>query len=136
MSKKLSYNLETLFAALHRRHPALYGITIRHHDQSVKAGSNEIVIKATVGDKMLAAFKGYEASVETTYRSSTNEPSQNDAIESAIRESVQNATPGCVDELKLFNDLVIEPSMDTDRSDSKNQRRRVVRFQVFAKEKS
>jgi hypothetical protein len=84
---RLAYNLERMFISMHKRHPALNGITLSHRDKPSKAAENEIVVSVTIGNRNLAGFGGYEFEA-TSFIRSLKDPERQATIADALAESI------------------------------------------------
>jgi len=134
---RLEYAVEELVIQLHQRDSRLTGFKFSHKDEDNSADVECVVVKAVRGERNEAGFKGYRVDVTSTLR--TNRPMKamrRGLIMDALADSVHSATPSCVDAMKLFTDLTMEPESSGERSNETNLRKNSRMFSFYAKAKS
>lgn len=131
----LEYALEDYFIELFRTDPRLKGKQIVHSDRDGKAELNGIVVEATTGDLEADGVAGNRAEVVATWRGGSHSTAaRNDLIALAMIEAVQAANTRVTTAQQKFGYfLILNEEANTERPDTKNSRKRILKIPVIAK---
>lgn len=126
-----NYGIELL-----RTDPRLKGRNIVHSDNDARANSNAIVVTAVQGEAVLDGFAGYKGDLTFEYRGSIrSKAEQNDLAAAAITETILAApSRPTTAQLGFWTPIIlVNEEMSTERPDTKDFRRRVVKIPIIAK---
>jgi hypothetical protein len=135
-TNSLERAVETYFIELFRTDSRLKGKTIVHADHDGKAATNAIIVSAVQGEAELLGVAGHNLEVTCEYRGAIRESAAlNDLAAAAMSESIMNAqNRTTVSQKKLSGGLWIKTEdMKSDRPDTRNLRKRVIKIPVIAK---
>lgn len=130
---------EQFFLNVFANDPALKQVTMRHFDDQRRGEVDCIVVEATQGNHNLAGCKGYDVIVTAEYRSGTNVAAQNDSVADAMSQAIYDDSAGSMAMKRSaikglgFSDFIIDDEMTSDRTNTKNMRKRVKKFPLIVK---
>ncbi len=129
----LAVNLETWgIAVLVATGVFPVGYAIDHYSALERANMDRVTVRATIGDRELAGFDGWNVALEIAEISVTLSESVAASYDAAIDDAMDN--PSTVAELELFSALVILPPEAEQKEASSNTRERTRVFNFLALE--
>lgn len=132
----LEFALEEYLMALFRTDARLKGKHFAHGDADGQARMNGITVQATKGEPELEGVAGFNAEVIATWRGgSQSTAARNDLVAAAMTDCVMTAnTRMTAAQLRFATPLIISTeAMTSERPDTKNSRKRVIKIPCIAK---
>lgn len=136
MRNSWEVTLEAYGIELMRTDPRLKGLNIVHSDNDARVNSKAIVVTATQGEAELDGVAGFKGELTFEYRGSVRSTAaQNDLVALAMQETIL-ASPSRPTKAQLAFQtplVLLNEDMSTDRPDTKDSRRRVLKIPVIAR---
>lgn len=135
MKNSLENTCEQYFVELFKTDSRLKNRKMAHSDTDQKASADGIIIEAVQGEPEINGIAGFNVDVTCTYRANgAVKPGQGDTVALAMNETIMDANNRKTTAQSKFAPLIIMVErMTSERPDSANLRKRVLKVPVIAK---